>query len=355
MKKVWVFTLAATLAISMLAGCKTQKQAEEKKETTAQEQTAKESTVQTENEAQTEPKEKEEAAGKVIAVIPKSLLFDYWQYVRIGAQSAGLDEGYTIDFQGTRTDTDLEGQVKLVEDFIQRGVSAIVISPVNPDGMVPVLQQAEEAGIPVIIMDGKLNADFPRSTVSTNDEAAGKFAAEKLKELAGDAGGTFAIVSAVPGAVQEGGREKGFSDELETYQNYKIIGTYYGKGDRNQTYNITQDILTSNPDITGFYTVNEGSSAGVTLGVREGDLKDKIFVAFDPSTEVLDAIRDGYVDGAVAQNPYLIGRTAVLNVIKVLNGETVEKKIDVPVTWVTIDNLDDPEIQNVLKPEEVIK
>lgn len=57
----------------------------------------------------------------------------------------------------------------------------------------------------------------------------------------------------------------------------------------------------------------------------------------------------------MAQNPYLIGRTAVLNAIKVLNGETVEKKIDVPVTWVTIDNLDDPEIQNVLKPEEVIK
>jgi ribose transport system substrate-binding protein len=293
---------------------------------------------------------------KTIAVIPKSLLFDYWQYVRIGAQSAGLDNSYTVDFQGTRTDTDLEGQIKLVEDFIQRKVAAIVISPVNPDGMVPILKEAQETyGIPVIIMDGKLNADFPYSTVSTNDVEAGKFAATKMHELVGDAGGTFAIVSAVAGAVQEGGRAKGFEEQLKTYPNYKVIGTYYGEGDRNKTYGIMQDILVSNPDLTGVYSCNEGSSAGALLGLKEDQNKKHVFVAFDPNTEMHESIRSGLIDGAVAQNPYLIGYTAVENAIKVLKGESVEKKIDVPVTWITKDNIDDPEIQNVLKPKEVIK
>lgn len=294
---------------------------------------------------------------KVIAVIPKSLLYDYWQYVRIGTQQAALDYGYTIDFQGTASDTDLEGQIKLVEDFIQRGVDAIVISPVDPDGMVPVLQSAqEEYNIPVVIMDGKLNADFPYSTVSTDDHEGGMFAGGKMIDLLGEEGGKIAVISAVAGAVQEGGRAQGFIDKIEENgnPNYEILGPFYGDGDRSKTFSIMQDVLTANPDLKGVYSCNEGSSAGALLGVQQngGDLT---FIVFDPNTDMHQAIRDGVITAGIAQNPFLIGYTATENVIKVLNGEEVEKKIAVPVTYITADNIDDPEIQNVLSPAEVIK
>ena len=293
---------------------------------------------------------------KVIAVIPKSLLYDYWQYVRIGTQKAGLDYGYTIDFQGTASDTDLEGQIKLVEDFIQRGVQAIVISPVDPDGMVPVLQSAqEEAGIPVVIMDGKLNADFPYSTVSTDDHEGGVFAGGKMIELLGEEGGKIAVISAVAGAVQEGGRAQGFIDAITDNgnSNYEILGPFYGDGDRSKTFSIMQDVLTANPDLKAVYSCNEGSSAGALLGVQEegGDLT---FIAFDPNADMHQPIRDGIITAGIAQNPFLIGYTATESVIKVLNGEEVEKKIAVPVTYVTAENIDDPDIQNVLTPQEVI-
>ena len=299
----------------------------------------------------------EQTDEQVIAVIPKSLLYDYWQYVRIGTQQAGLDYGYTIDFQGTASDTDLEGQIKLVEDFIQRGVAAIVISPVDPDGMIPVLQSAqEEYGIPVIIMDGKLNADFPYSTVSTDDHAGGMFAGDKMIELLGEEGGKIAVISAVAGAVQEGGRAQGFIDKITENgnSNYEILGPFYGDGDRFKTYNILQDLLIANPDLKAVFSCNEGSSAGALLGVEEegGALT---FIAFDPNADMHDSIREGIITGAVAQNPFLIGYTATENAIKVIQGEEVEKQISVPVTYVTAENIDQPEIQNVLNPEEVIE
>ena len=79
------------------------------------------------------------------------------------------------------------------------------------------------------------------------------------------------------------------------------------------------------------------------------------FIAFDPNADMHDSIREGIITGAVAQNPFLIGYTATENAIKVIQGEEVEKQISVPVTYVTAENIDQPEIQNVLNPEEVIE
>lgn len=102
------------------------------------------------------------------------------------------------------------------------------------------------------------------------------------------------------------------------------------------------------------FSCNEGSSAGALLGVEEegGALT---FIAFDPNADMHDSIREGIITGAVAQNPFLIGYTATENAIKVIQGEEVEKQISVPVTYVTAENIDQPEIQNVLNPEEVIE
>lgn len=79
---------------------------------------------------------------KVIGVIPKSTMYDYWKMVRLGCEDAAAEEGYTIRYQGTGTDTDIEGQIKIVEDFVTAGVDAIVISPVNSDSLAPVLEEA---------------------------------------------------------------------------------------------------------------------------------------------------------------------------------------------------------------------
>ena len=161
-----------------------------------------------------------------------------------------------------------------------------------------------------------------------DDHEGGVFAGGKMIELLGEEGGKIAVISAVAGAVQEGGRAQGFIDAITDNgnSNYEILGPFYGDGDRSKTFSIMQDVLTANPDLKAVYSCNEGSSAGALLGVQEegGDLT---FIAFDPNADMHQPIRDGIITAGIAQNPFLIGYTATESVIKVLNGEEVEKKI----------------------------
>ena len=151
---------------------------------------------------------------KVIGVIPKSTMYDYWKMVRLGCEDAAAEEGYTIRYQGTGTDTDIEGQIKIVEDFVTAGVDAIVISPVNPDSLAPVLEEAAKT-IPVIIMDGELNSDCQKTTVSTDNVSAAAMGAQEMVEAIGPEGGLIAVVSEVPGSVQGEQRERGFIEEIQ--------------------------------------------------------------------------------------------------------------------------------------------
>lgn len=288
----------------------------------------------------------------VIGVIPKSTLYDYWQYVRVGAEEAAKAEGYEIIFQGTAEDTDAEGQVNIVEDFITQGVEAIAISPTHPDSLIPVLERADEAGIPVIIIDGQLNSDVPHSTVSTDNHAAAAIAAEKMAELAGTEGDIAIVSGAAPGSVQDDARINGFKQTIEQSTEFKIANTFYSEGDRNKAVNITQDIFSSISDIKGIFATNEGASIGIAMGVGESSKDDVVVIGFDSSEELLGHIVDGVVAGTVSQNPYQIGFTGVENVIKVLNGEDVEEKIDVEAVYIDANNIEDPEIQKILNPLE---
>ncbi|ROR96223.1 monosaccharide ABC transporter substrate-binding protein (CUT2 family) [Salana multivorans] len=289
------------------------------------------------------------AEGGVIGVIPKSTLYDYWTSVQIGAENAAKENGYTIAFQGTATDTDSEGQVKIVEDFITRGVEAIVISPVDPDALVPALERADAAGIPVVIIDGQLNSDVPRSTVSTDNVAAGALAAQNMAELIGEPG-EVAVVNEVAGSVQGMAREEGFTSQIEK-DGYSLLNTFFSEGDRNKALNITQDIFSSHPGIKGIFATNEGTTVGVSLGVSGADKAGEVVVVgFDSSDDILQAIRDGVVSGTVTQDPAGIGFAGVTNAIKAIRGESVDAVVDVPAAFVDATNIDDKDVQQVLKP-----
>lgn len=287
--------------------------------------------------------------GGVIGVIPKSTLYDYWKMVRLGAEAAAEENGYTVRYQGTATDTDTEGQIKIVEDFVSAGVKAIVISPVNPDSLAAALEKVP-SDIPVIVMDGRLNSTVQKTTVSTNNYTAASLAAEKMAELIGDEGGLVAVVSEVPGSVQGVDRENGFIDKIKTYDNFEVLEVFYSEGDRTKAANITQDILTEHPDIKGIFATNEGAAVGVSLTIRSEDRKDVVVIGYDSSMDLIQAIYDGVLDGTIAQDPFNIGYLSTIAALESLDGESLPEKTDVPVVFVDNSNIHDPDVIHVLDP-----
>lgn len=290
-----------------------------------------------------------ESKGR-IAVIVKSTQHEFWQTVKRGAEDAGKKYGYDITFQGASTETAVGEQVSIVEDAINQRVSAIVLAASDDQALVPPIQRANEAGIPVVTIDSGVGSDLPKSHVATDNRAAAAIAAREMAKAIGGKG-KVAIVNFVAGAATAIDREKGFKDEIKKYPGIEIVNTFYSDGDRAKALAITQDLLTSTPDLKGIFAANEGAAVGVARAIEEaGKAEDIVVIGFDSSQDEIAYIEKGVMKGIVVQNPYRIGFEGVEQAVKVLRGENVQKRVDTGATYVTKENMNEPEIQKLLYP-----
>ncbi len=143
------------------------------------------------------------SADKEIAVIVKTASSDFWQNVKKGATAAAAElKGYTASFQGAASDTDLAGQVALVENAVNRKVAAIVLAPSDPDALIPAMKKAWEARIPVIVIDsaaGDAGKRYYQSFLATDNKLAGELCAKALIDKIGTTG-KIAIMSYTAGS-----------------------------------------------------------------------------------------------------------------------------------------------------------
>jgi ribose transport system substrate-binding protein len=120
---------------------------------------------------------------KDCAVIPKSFSHQFWLTVKAGAEQAGKELGVKIIWQGTAKETEVEQQINIVQDMINRGVSAIVLAASDANALIGIVESAVNKGIPVVTIDSGVNSDKPISFVATDNIAGAKIAAETLANL----------------------------------------------------------------------------------------------------------------------------------------------------------------------------
>jgi len=287
---------------------------------------------------------------RIIAVIPKGVSHFFWQSVHAGAQAAAKETNVEIVWKGPAQETDYTGQINMVEDAINRRVDGIVLAPSHRDSLVPVVERAQNNGIPVTIFDSGIGTERYVSYVATDNLQGGSIAAERLAEKLGGKG-RIAILGVKAGSVSTDEREEGFQETIKTkYPDIQIVAFQYGDADRSKSLDRAADILTAHPDLNGFFASNESSTVGVVQAIKQKGLAGKVvLVGFDSSPNLIDDLRAGAIDSLVLQNPYKMGYEAVKTMVARLNGETPPRIVDTGVVLLTKDNLDSDEMQQLLK------
>lgn len=294
-----------------------------------------------------------------IAVIPKGTTHEFWKSIHAGAAKAERELNESgiktrVLWQGPLKEDDRDTQIQVVENFTARGVSGIVLAPLDSRALVRPVEIAVAAGIPVVIIDSGLEAGPHRSFVATDNLEGGAKAAGLMGKLLGGMGKVILLRYAVGSASTED-REKGFLEELgNSFPGIEVISsTEYAGPTRDTAYRTAQALLNRHGDVVdGIFAVNENSTIGMTMALREigragGDV---VMIGFDAGSQSIEDLKNGDVQGLVVQDPMRMGYEGVMTVMRAIRNEPIEARIDTGVVLVTPENFATEEIQPLLYP-----
>jgi ribose transport system substrate-binding protein len=293
-----------------------------------------------------------------IAVIPKGTTHEFWKAINAGAMKAQQElNGHgcklNIIWKGPLREDDRDQQIQVVENFMTRRVSAIVLAPLDSQALVKPVHNATRAKVPVVIMDSDLKSDDYVSFVATDNYKGGHIAGAKMANLLGGKGNVILLRYAVGSASTEA-REAGFLDALTNFPNIKLISSDQHAGaTRELAYQASQNILNRfGREVNGIFCPCEPPTIAMTkalrdLGLAGGKVK---MVGFDAGSQSVIDLKNGDLQALIVQDPVKMGYLGVVTAVKHLKGEKVEKRIDTGVTLVTKENMDLPHISALLHP-----
>ncbi len=288
-----------------------------------------------------------------IAVIPKGTAHEFWKAVHAGAVKASEEFEVDIFWKGPQKEDDRAQQITVVEDFINRGVDGIVLAPLDDRALCRPVRDAIRENIPVVIIDSGLQGKDYISFVATDNYKGGVVAARRLGEILDGKGDIFLIRYQV-GSASTTKRENGFLDTMKAeFPDLSILVQDQYAGSTTETaYQLAENLLGRFPDVDGIFCPNESSTFGTLRALQEFALAGKVkFVGFDSSSKLVQALRDGHINGLVLQDPIKMGYLGVKQIALHLKGQKVEERIDTGVYLATRENMDEPEIKSLLLPD----
>ncbi len=283
-----------------------------------------------------------ERDAPTIALVVKTQNNPFFVDMENGAKEAAAKLGVNLVVQAAEREVDVEKQMQIIENLIQRRVNAICVSPSGSKEIVPAIVKANKAGVPVLIVDSGVDEEtlkraggYIATFIGSDNFEGGKLAGEYIiKKLSGK--GKVAILEGIPGHETADARRDGFQKAIDKAMGIEIAVSQVANSERDKGFNVFQNILQSHPEVQALFATNDmmalGAVEAIAAAGRTGEI---IVVGFDAVDDARQAIQKGLMHGSIAQFPAEMGRLAVENAVRLMNGENIPDYIPVKIELVT--------------------
>jgi ribose transport system substrate-binding protein len=285
-----------------------------------------------------------------LAVVPKAIGFDYWTHVQAGAMCAAAKlGGVTVDWNGVSAETDITGQVSMLNGYIDRGVNGMIYAATDVKALLSVTARAQSARIPVYNIDSGTTPQQVPLFATDNIKGAHEVATLMNTYLHGH--GNVAIIEFQPGSMTDNQRKQGFVQGLTAYPGMRLVADQPDQSDASRALTVTNDILTANPNLNGIFGSNEPSVIGASQAVKQRHLSGKIvMVGWDAAPDEVAALKSGEISALIVQNPFRMGFDSVIAMTEHIRKGVSVGNEDTGVYVVTKQNMNQPQFKAILTP-----
>jgi ribose transport system substrate-binding protein len=282
------------------------------------------------------------ASATTVALVTINQQALFFNQINDGAKQAADKAGATLVIFNANNQA--AAQNSAIEDYITQKVDGIVLIAIDVNGVKPAVTAAKKAGIPVVAIDARIpdgdNAAFIGVDNKGAGEEIGKFFADYVKK---DMGGSakVGIVGALNSFIQNQ-RLDGFKAAAGAGgAGVKFVDTVDGQNIQDVALTAAENLMTANPDMTALYATGEPALVGAISAVTSQKMTDKVKVfGWDLTAQAIKGIDEGWIVAVVQQDPFQEGVAGVETILKLKKGETVTPSIDIPVTIVTKQNVE---------------
>lgn len=274
--------------------------------------------------------------GVSIGLSLSTLNNPFFVSVRDGAQKEADALGAKLTV--TDAQNDATTQANQIQNFQAQQLQSVIINAVDSTAAGPIVAPLIAAKVPVIAVDRAVTGADVNSFIASDNVQGGKMAADALAKAIGEKGSVI-VLEGTAGTSAANDRNKGFKEGIAAYPNIKVVASQPADFDRTKGLDVATNLLQARPDVVGIFAANDEMALGAVQALGDKAGKSVFVVGFDGTSDGQAAIKAGTMVASVAQQPGELGKSAVDAAVKLVQGQSVEKTVAVPVVVLTKDSL----------------
>ena len=266
-----------------------------------------------------------QARTLTVAFVPKALNSPFWAEMQQAAEREAAAQGVRLVSLAAERETDVERQYQIIENLIQQKVDAILLAPAGSKELVPAIRKANDAGIPVLILDTRIDQAAADSMsvrvltyIGSDNFEGGAVAGRYLARTLGGTG-SVAIIEGISGHETADQRRQGFLKGVEGHPGIRVVASQTADWERARAYTVAENLLQAHPELDAIFAANDEMALGALEAVAAARRLDRVrIVGFDAIPDALANIASGRLLGSVAQFPGEMGRLGVRHAVILL-------------------------------------